>query len=67
MSRYHKLGHCVVGFYEDSREGGKVTAFIFDDEELRPIQEIKNIGGELYEYYTRASRSTSNKEGTQTD
>lgn len=61
MSRYHKLGHCVVGFYEDSREGGKITAFIFDDE-LKPIREIKDIGGELYGYYAREDRKTSDIE-----
>lgn len=66
MSRYHKIGHCVVGFYEDSREGGKITAFIFDDE-LKPICEVKNIGDKLYEYYTRTSRSTCNKDSGKAD
>lgn len=66
MSRYHKIGHCVVGFYEDSREGGKITAFIFDDE-LNPLREIKDIGGELYGYYARESRSTTDNEDNKTD
>lgn len=60
MSRYHKIGHCVVGFYEDSREGGKVTAFIFD-EELKPICEIENMGEKLYEKFARTDRGISNK------
>lgn len=66
MSRYHKIGHCVVGFYEDSREGGKITAFIFD-EELKPLKEIEDIGGELYGYYARESRSVTDNEDNKTD
>lgn len=67
MSRYHKIGHCIVGFYEDSREGGKITTFIFDDENLKPICEVKDIGDKLYAYYTRESRSTCDEEGRETD